>query len=56
MQFGFLDVSLVAEDFCENTEVDVVFGKMSKNPKFGTMLSFKLPCHVTHILSGDGDH
>ncbi len=55
MQFGFLDVSLVTEDFCENTEVDV-FGKTSKNPKFGTMLSLKLPCHATHILSGDGEH
>ncbi len=32
-----------------------MFGKMSEDPKLGSMLSLKYPFHATHILGGDGD-
>ncbi len=55
MYFGFLYVSGVTSDLRKDAEIHLPFGKSSKNPKLGTMLSLEFPSHATDILGGDGD-
>ncbi len=53
LELCFLDVLLLAPDFCEYTKINLPLGKPSEDSELRSMPALEFPSHAAHILGGN---